>query len=51
MTGLKEGDLLVGQLEVDTLDTLLLFTKARAIMRICQFIRLTKLSGKTLDPI
>lgn len=26
MTGLKEGDLLVGQLEVDTLDTLLLFT-------------------------
>lgn len=26
MTGLKEGDVLVGQLEVDTLDTLLLFT-------------------------
>ena len=26
MSGLKEGDLLVGQLEVDTLDTLLLFT-------------------------
>ncbi len=26
MTGLKEGDVLVGQLEADTLDTLLLFT-------------------------
>ncbi len=26
VTGLKEGDVLVGQLEVDTLDTLLLFT-------------------------
>ncbi|MFQ8584630.1 MAG: DNA gyrase subunit A, partial [Holdemania massiliensis] len=50
MTGLKEGDLLVGQLEVDTLDTLLLFT-SKGNYAYLPVYQIDEAKWKDIDPI